>query len=60
MFSRSGKPVYSRYGSEESLVTKFGVMQALVSFYEDDDDVVKLVLVCTYYVFFNWQYAIHR
>ena len=41
VFSRSGKPIYSRYGSEEQLVTKFGVMQALVSILEDTDDVLK-------------------
>ena len=41
IFSRSGKPIYSRYGSEEQLVTKFGVMLALVSILEDSDDVLK-------------------
>jgi hypothetical protein len=41
IFSKSGKPIYSRHGREEQLVTKFGVMQALVSFLEDSDDMLK-------------------
>ena len=41
ILSRSGKPVYSRYGSEEKLVNLFGIMQALVSIIEDSKDELR-------------------
>ncbi|XP_059152254.1 protein SAND-like isoform X3 [Physella acuta] len=37
ILSESGKPIYSRHGSEDKLVTVMGVMQALVSFVQDSD-----------------------
>lgn len=43
ILSSAGKPVYSRYGCEDKLVTLFGVMQALVSFVQDSDDVIQAV-----------------
>uniref|UniRef100_A0A0A9VUN9 Vacuolar fusion protein MON1 homolog n=1 Tax=Lygus hesperus TaxID=30085 RepID=A0A0A9VUN9_LYGHE len=43
ILSSSGKPVYSRYGSEDKMVTLFGVMQALVSIVEDSDDVMESI-----------------
>uniref|UniRef100_A0A1B6DQG5 Vacuolar fusion protein MON1 homolog n=2 Tax=Clastoptera arizonana TaxID=38151 RepID=A0A1B6DQG5_9HEMI len=43
ILSSAGKPVYSRYGSEERLVTIFGVMQALVSFIQDSQDVIRSI-----------------
>ncbi|WAR25300.1 MON1A-like protein [Mya arenaria] len=45
ILSDSGKPVYSRYGNEDKLVTVFGVMQALVSFVQDSahDSIRSLV-----------------
>ncbi|XP_046662183.1 vacuolar fusion protein MON1 homolog A isoform X1 [Homalodisca vitripennis] len=43
ILSSAGKPVYSRYGSEDRLVTLFGVMQALVSFVQDSDDVIQSI-----------------
>uniref|UniRef100_T1I7L5 Vacuolar fusion protein MON1 homolog n=3 Tax=Rhodnius TaxID=13248 RepID=T1I7L5_RHOPR len=44
ILSSAGKPVYSRYGSEEKLVTLFGVMQALVSVTQDmDDDSIEAI-----------------
>lgn len=43
IFSSAGKPVYSRYGCEDELVTLFGVMQALVSFVQDNDDVIEAI-----------------
>lgn len=36
VLSEAGKPVYSRYGSEEALSSTMGVMVALVSFLEAD------------------------
>uniref|UniRef100_A0A146KSG3 Vacuolar fusion protein MON1 homolog n=1 Tax=Lygus hesperus TaxID=30085 RepID=A0A146KSG3_LYGHE len=43
ILSSSGKPVYSRYGSEDKMVTLFGVMQALVSIVEDSEDVMESI-----------------
>ncbi len=42
ILSISGKPIYSRYGKEERLVTTYGIMQALVSLVQDDKDILKL------------------
>ncbi|KAJ8302197.1 hypothetical protein KUTeg_021184 [Tegillarca granosa] len=36
ILSEAGKPVYSRHGTEDKLVTIMGVMQALVSFVHDN------------------------
>ncbi|KAL3851627.1 hypothetical protein ACJMK2_015360 [Sinanodonta woodiana] len=44
IFSDSGKPVYSRYGNEDKLVTIFGVMQALVSFIQVSGDVIRSII----------------
>lgn len=38
ILSLAGKPIYSRYGNEDKLASIMGVMQALVSFVEDDKD----------------------
>nr|CAG4640753.1 EOG090X03TW [Eulimnadia texana] len=43
ILSEAGKPIYSRYENEEDLVTLFGVMQALVSFIEDSDDMLESI-----------------
>ncbi|XP_067684520.1 vacuolar fusion protein MON1 homolog A-like [Haliotis asinina] len=43
ILSESGKPVYSRYGSEDKLVTIMGVMQALVSFVQDNKDQIRCI-----------------
>ncbi|KAH9504805.1 Vacuolar fusion protein MON1 A [Bulinus truncatus] len=37
ILSDSGKPIYSRHGNEDKLVTIMGVMQALVSFVADSN-----------------------
>ncbi|KAI8764181.1 vacuolar fusion protein MON1 A [Biomphalaria glabrata] len=37
ILSESGKPIYSRHGNEDKLVTIMGVMQALVSFVADSN-----------------------
>lgn len=44
IFSDAGKPIYSRYGSEDKLATLMGVMQALVSFVQDDDNNIRSVV----------------
>lgn len=43
ILSTSGKPIYSRYGSEDKLVTIFGVMQALVSFVQSNNDTIQSI-----------------
>ncbi|CAH0394975.1 unnamed protein product [Bemisia tabaci] len=43
VLSSAGKPVYSRYGNEDKLSTLFGVMQVLVSFIQDSNDVLKSI-----------------
>lgn len=40
VLSEAGKPIYTRYGSEEALSTTMGVMMALVSFVEADKNVI--------------------
>ncbi|XP_042233324.1 vacuolar fusion protein MON1 homolog A-like isoform X1 [Homarus americanus] len=44
ILSESGKPIYTRYGKEDRLVTLFGLMQALVSFVADSDDVIRCIV----------------
>uniref|UniRef100_A0A8C6STL5 Vacuolar fusion protein MON1 homolog n=1 Tax=Neogobius melanostomus TaxID=47308 RepID=A0A8C6STL5_9GOBI len=58
VLSEAGKPIYSRYGSEEALSSTMGVMMALVSFVQSSDNIIRsehtvvflqqgpLVLVC--------------
>lgn len=40
ILSEAGKPIYTRYGSEEALSTTMGVMMALVSFVEANKNVI--------------------
>ncbi|XP_064632667.1 vacuolar fusion protein MON1 homolog A-like [Lineus longissimus] len=44
IFSDAGKPIYSRYGKEDKLVTIMGVMQALVSFIQDSKDNMRCII----------------
>nr|CAG4642417.1 EOG090X03TW [Evadne anonyx] len=43
VLSEAGKPIYTRHGNEEQLVTLFGVMQALVSVIEDGEDSMETI-----------------
>lgn len=43
ILSQAGKPIYSRYSSEDKLVTVMGVMQALVSFVQAGSDTIRSV-----------------
>lgn len=43
VLSEAGKPVYSRYGSEEALSSTMGVMVALVSFLEADRNAIRSI-----------------
>ncbi|XP_043277441.1 vacuolar fusion protein MON1 homolog A [Venturia canescens] len=43
VLSQAGKPVYSRHSPEDKLVTVMGVMQALVSFVQAGNDMIRSV-----------------
>lgn len=43
VLSQAGKPIYSRHSSEDKLVTVMGVMQALVSFVQDGNDMIRSI-----------------
>ncbi|KAJ7998486.1 hypothetical protein DPEC_G00205430 [Dallia pectoralis] len=43
VLSEAGKPIYSRYGSEEALSSTMGVMMALVSFVQSSDNTIRSV-----------------
>ncbi|KAF7665695.1 hypothetical protein LDENG_00135200 [Lucifuga dentata] len=43
VLSEAGKPIYSRYGSEEALSSTMGVMMALVSFVQSGDNIIHSV-----------------
>ncbi|XP_017773543.1 PREDICTED: vacuolar fusion protein MON1 homolog A [Nicrophorus vespilloides] len=59
VLSSAGKPIYSRYGIEDKLVTMFGVMQALVSFVQDQNDTINCIHAgSTKYVFLNKNHLI--
>lgn len=44
VLSSAGKPIYSRYGNEDKLSTLTGVMQALISFVEDDKNHLRAIV----------------
>ncbi|OWF35302.1 vacuolar fusion protein MON1 homolog A-like [Mizuhopecten yessoensis] len=44
ILSQAGKPVYTRFGNEDKLVTVMGVMSALVSFVQDSKDLVRFMV----------------
>lgn len=44
VFSEAGKPIYSRYGSEDKLATLMGVMQALVSFVQVGKNTIRCIM----------------
>ncbi|KAL5506321.1 hypothetical protein EMCRGX_G007939 [Ephydatia muelleri] len=52
IISFSGKPIYSRYGQEDKLVNLFGIMQALISFVQDDKDVLRYVVAGNHHFVF--------
>lgn len=43
VLSEAGKPIYTRYGSEEALSSTMGVMMALVSFVESDKNTIRSI-----------------
>ncbi|XP_065669454.1 protein SAND isoform X2 [Hydra vulgaris] len=44
ILSEAGKPIYTRYGNEEELVTMMGLMQAIVSFVQDSNDNLRYIV----------------
>ncbi|XP_061584008.1 vacuolar fusion protein MON1 homolog A [Cololabis saira] len=43
VLSEAGKPIYTRYGTEEALSSTMGVMMALVSFVEAEKNIIRSV-----------------
>jgi hypothetical protein len=43
ILSSSGKPIFSRYGDEQELVTTFGLLQAMVSIVLDSGDSIRSI-----------------
>lgn len=43
VLSEAGKPIYTRYGTEEALSSTMGVMIALVSFVEADKNIIRSI-----------------
>lgn len=43
VLSEAGKPIYSRYGTEEDLSSTMGVMMALVSFVEAEKNIIRSI-----------------
>ncbi|KAJ7419536.1 Vacuolar fusion protein MON1 A [Pitangus sulphuratus] len=54
VLSEAGKPVYSRYGSEEALSSTMGVMMALVSFLEAEKNAIRSIHAGMALVEGNW------
>lgn len=43
VLSEAGKPIYTRYGTEEALSSTTGVMMALVSFVEAEKNIIRSI-----------------
>ena len=43
VLSSSGKPIFTRYGDEQEMVTTFGLLQAMVSVVQDQGDNVRCI-----------------
>ena len=43
VLSAAGKPIYSRYGDDNVVSGYMGVIQAIISFFEDNGDTLKSV-----------------
>ncbi|XP_030633610.1 vacuolar fusion protein MON1 homolog A [Chanos chanos] len=52
VLSEAGKPIYSRYGTEEALSSTMGVMMALVSFVEAERNIIRSIHADGYRVVF--------
>ncbi|KAI9494511.1 vacuolar fusion protein MON1 [Zychaea mexicana] len=43
ILSSAGKPVWTRYGDESRISSLMGVIQAIISFFQDGDDTIKSI-----------------
>ncbi|SAM02999.1 hypothetical protein [Absidia glauca] len=43
ILSSAGKPIWSRYGDESRISSFTGVIQAIISFFQDSDDTIKSI-----------------
>ncbi|KAI0243689.1 Vacuolar fusion protein mon1 [Massospora cicadina] len=43
ILSSAGKPIYSRYGDESQLSGYMGILQAIISFFADDNDSIRCI-----------------
>ncbi|KAI8972994.1 vacuolar fusion protein MON1, partial [Pilobolus umbonatus] len=46
ILSSAGKPVWSRYGDETQLSSLMGVVQAIISFFIDSEDTIRVINAC--------------
>lgn len=52
ILSEAGKPIYSFHGAEDKLASLFGVMQALVSFVQQNEDGITAIVAEGYKIVF--------
>ncbi|ORZ02160.1 vacuolar fusion protein MON1, partial [Syncephalastrum racemosum] len=43
ILSSAGKPIWTRYGDESRISSLMGVIQAIISFFQDSDDTIKSI-----------------
>lgn len=43
ILSSAGKPIYTKHGDEQELVTTFGLLQAVISIIHDSGDMIKCI-----------------
>ncbi|OZJ05725.1 hypothetical protein BZG36_01330 [Bifiguratus adelaidae] len=43
VLSNAGKPIWTRYGDESRISTLMGVIQAIISFFQDGDDSIRCI-----------------
>jgi hypothetical protein len=43
ILSSAGKPIYARYGDESRISSYMGVIQALISFFADNNDTIRCI-----------------
>jgi hypothetical protein len=43
ILSSAGKPIFSRHGDEQEMVTTFGLLQAVISIAQDSGDSIRCI-----------------
>ena len=43
ILSSAGKPIYTKYGDDSKLATLFGIIQAIISFIQEDGDTIRSI-----------------